>query len=68
MKLISYPFQGLRSLVESPLNEGCSEPLYCDTRFAKKEKLEVILFVFFLIRLMCFGNFEFGENHSPVGQ
>jgi hypothetical protein len=25
-------------------------------------------FCFFLIRLMCFGNLEFGENLSPVGQ
>jgi hypothetical protein len=25
-------------------------------------------FCFFLIRLMRFGNLEFGENHSPVGQ
>jgi hypothetical protein len=30
--------------------------------------LEVILFVFFLIRLLHFGNLEFEENHSPVGQ
>jgi hypothetical protein len=28
----------------------------------KEEKLEVILFLFFLIRVMCFGDLEFVEN------
>jgi hypothetical protein len=40
----------------------------CDTRFAKKRSWRLFFLFFFLIRLMCFGNLEFEENHSPVGQ
>jgi hypothetical protein len=40
----------------------------CDTRFAKKGSWRLFFLFFFLIRLMRFGNLEFGENHLPVGQ
>jgi hypothetical protein len=39
----------------------------CDTRFAKKRSGR-LFFLFFLIRLLRFGNLEFEEKHSPVGQ
>jgi hypothetical protein len=34
----------------------------------QRREVESYSFCFFLIRLLHFGNLEFEENHSPVGQ
>jgi hypothetical protein len=40
----------------------------CDTRFAKKRSWRVFFLFFSLFQWLHFGNLEFEEKHSPVGQ